>query len=561
MKDQVQKAVDCYNAGATVLHVHVREPDGKGSKRLEMFNEMLDRLRTAVPKMILQVGGSISFAPKDEGEAAKWLNDDTRHMLAELNPAPDQVTIAINTNQMNVMELITDEDCAGTSMGEPDYKHAYTEMYYESGPGFVKEHLKRLVAAGIQPHFMIGSIKDLETVERIVRQGQYMGPYVLNWVAIGGGHDGPNPRNLMEFINRVPQNAVLTVEGLMRSVYPLCTHGHRDGPARARRPGGQSLGPPRRARDVGPADREDGEDFRGAVAADRDRRPGARNLQDRHLLLSVDETLEKNGWLPNRKPCAAQRRGMTKQPKQAASRRYAWVVFALTFGLLISDYMARQVLNAVFPLLKAEWALSDGQLGLLSGVVALMVGLLTFPLSLLADRWGRVRSLTAMAVLWSLATLLCGLAAITSRCWPAACSSGSAKRPTAASASPSSSASSPSAAGDAFGGLHGRRAARPGAGSASAARRRGPWLAHGLPRDCAGGLLLGLLYPLLVGEQRLAHPPRPADREVPARARLSKAAAAVCRAHAQMRLCRQRLQLFVAGRAAGLAADLFQPLL
>ena len=89
---------------------------------------------------------------------------------------------------------------------------------------------------------------------------------------------------------------------------------------------------------------------------------------------------------------------------------YAWVVFALAFGLLISDYMARQVLNAVFPLLKAEWTLSDGQLGLLSGAVAIMVGLLTFPLSLLADRWGRVKSLTAMAVLWSLATLLCAVA-------------------------------------------------------------------------------------------------------------------------------------------------------
>ena len=55
MADQVQKAVDCYNAGATVLHVHVREADGKGSKRLSMFNEMLDRLRSAVPKMI-QIG-------------------------------------------------------------------------------------------------------------------------------------------------------------------------------------------------------------------------------------------------------------------------------------------------------------------------------------------------------------------------------------------------------------------------------------------------------------------------------------------------------------------------
>lgn len=89
---------------------------------------------------------------------------------------------------------------------------------------------------------------------------------------------------------------------------------------------------------------------------------------------------------------------------------YSWIVFALTFGLLISDYMARQVLNAVFPLLKAEWALSDTSLGALSGVVALTVGLLTFPLSLLADRWGRIRSITLMAILWSIATLACGMA-------------------------------------------------------------------------------------------------------------------------------------------------------
>ncbi|TCI11385.1 MFS transporter [Dyella soli] len=89
---------------------------------------------------------------------------------------------------------------------------------------------------------------------------------------------------------------------------------------------------------------------------------------------------------------------------------YAWLVFALTFGLLLSDYMSRQVLNAVFPLLKAEWGLSDTQLGSLSGIVALLVGLLTFPLSVLADRWGRVRSILVMATLWSLATLACGVA-------------------------------------------------------------------------------------------------------------------------------------------------------
>jgi MFS family permease len=94
----------------------------------------------------------------------------------------------------------------------------------------------------------------------------------------------------------------------------------------------------------------------------------------------------------------------------SVSRFYAWIVFAVTFGLLLSDYMSRQVLNVVFPQLKAEWLLTDARLGALSGVVSLAVGALAFPLSLLADRWGRIRSLVLMAGLWSLATLACGMA-------------------------------------------------------------------------------------------------------------------------------------------------------
>ncbi|UVT26737.1 MFS transporter [Rhodococcus pyridinivorans] len=100
-------------------------------------------------------------------------------------------------------------------------------------------------------------------------------------------------------------------------------------------------------------------------------------------------------------------------PEKNRRRRvaYPWLVFALTFALLLSDYMSRQVLSAVFPFLKADWALTDSQLASLTSIVALMVGLLTFPLSLLADRWGRVRSLTLMAVIWSIATLFCAVAA------------------------------------------------------------------------------------------------------------------------------------------------------
>ena len=77
---------------------------------------------------------------------------------------------------------------------------------------------------------------------------------------------------------------------------------------------------------------------------------------------------------------------------------------------MMSDYMSRQLANAVFPLIKTEWALSDTQLGSLASVVALIVGVMIIPVSLVVDRVGRVKAITAMAVTWGLATIACGLA-------------------------------------------------------------------------------------------------------------------------------------------------------
>lgn len=302
MRAQVQKAVDCWNAGATVLHVHVREEDGRGSKRVSQFNELLSRLRDALPEMILQVGGSISFAPEEAGSRARWLDDDTRHMLADLDPAPDQVTIAINTNQMNICELLTPDDVAGTSLSNPIYAEAYREMTIPSGPAFVCEHLKRLQANKIQPHFMLGDVGQMETVERLVRRGIYTGPLVLNWVSMGGGLDGPNPYNMMEFIRRAPDGAVLTIEGFMRNVTPLTTMaiamglhvrvGIEDNLWGCK---GERI---TSVQQVEKAVRIARELYRGVATG-----PEARDiykLSERYR--DADETLARMGWPPNRRP-------------------------------------------------------------------------------------------------------------------------------------------------------------------------------------------------------------------------------------------------------------------
>ncbi|MGT2490696.1 MFS transporter [Cupriavidus basilensis] len=76
----------------------------------------------------------------------------------------------------------------------------------------------------------------------------------------------------------------------------------------------------------------------------------------------------------------------------------------------MSDYMSRQAINALFPLLKVQWQISDTQLGSISGVVPLAVGVLTLPFSIIADRWGRVKSIALMVAVWSVATLGCAIA-------------------------------------------------------------------------------------------------------------------------------------------------------
>jgi len=89
------------------------------------------------------------------------------------------------------------------------------------------------------------------------------------------------------------------------------------------------------------------------------------------------------------------------------SRPQAWFAFAMTFALMLFDYIDRQVIVSLFPHLKTAWALSDKQLGALVSVISLVVAVGGLPVALLADRYSRVKSIVVMATVWSLATISC----------------------------------------------------------------------------------------------------------------------------------------------------------
>jgi MFS transporter, Spinster family, sphingosine-1-phosphate transporter len=95
---------------------------------------------------------------------------------------------------------------------------------------------------------------------------------------------------------------------------------------------------------------------------------------------------------------------------EAGRRSQTRMVLVLLFLLMVLDYADRQVMVAAFPYLRSAWGVSDVALGALVSVVSVMMAAAALPIALVVDRWGRVRAIVVMAIVWSAATAACGFA-------------------------------------------------------------------------------------------------------------------------------------------------------
>ena len=90
-----QSAYDCYNAGASVCHIHVRDKEGRTTGDMEVYSEVLTKIKAKCP-IITQVGNGIGGILRPSGiiEAASLAE---RMPLTVLEPKPDMLTINMGT--------------------------------------------------------------------------------------------------------------------------------------------------------------------------------------------------------------------------------------------------------------------------------------------------------------------------------------------------------------------------------------------------------------------------------------------------------------------------------
>ena len=148
-------------------------------------------MKQAVPKMIIQVGGSISFAPHTEGAKAKWLDYDTRHMLTELDPKPEFVTVTTGTTLWDITQAFLADDAKGTHLADPKVAAAWSGMVVDSTPAFYLEHLKRLRENKIQPYFVPGTRAPARDHRAADPKRRVHGAAERGAVRLRRRHDGP----------------------------------------------------------------------------------------------------------------------------------------------------------------------------------------------------------------------------------------------------------------------------------------------------------------------------------------------------------------------------------
>lgn len=90
--------------------------------------------------------------------------------------------------------------------------------------------------------------------------------------------------------------------------------------------------------------------------------------------------------------------------------RYQWRLLAILALINFVNFADRTVILPLFPLLRADFALTSEQLGRLQLVLQVVLSGATIPFALLADRISRTKLIAFGVVFWSLATFLTGLA-------------------------------------------------------------------------------------------------------------------------------------------------------
>ncbi len=193
VEECVREAKLAYEAGASIIHLHVREDDGTPTQDKERFRVIIEAIKKEIPDVIIQpsTGGAVG------------MTDDERLQPTELNP--EMATLDCGTLNFGGDEVFTNTENTIKYFGE------------------------RMIENNIKPECEVFDKSMIDMALRLAKKGYIKHPIHFDFVmGVNGGISG-DLRDFVFLRNSIPADATYTVAGIGRYEFPLAMAAIIDG--------------------------------------------------------------------------------------------------------------------------------------------------------------------------------------------------------------------------------------------------------------------------------------------------------------------------------------------
>jgi 3-keto-5-aminohexanoate cleavage enzyme len=187
----VAQGIAAWRAGAAILHVHARKPDGSNTMDKAIYRELHERLCAETDAIVqLTTGGS--------------------------------PTLSVN-ERLNTV-LLNPEMCS-LNMGLLNFFIRGEQVFFSNHRSDIQRFAREMRRRGVKPELEVYNIAMLEEAEFLIGTGLLEPPYVINLVLntpTQGGLRG-TPVNLVEMVRRLPPDTLCNVSSMGRTQLTITT--------------------------------------------------------------------------------------------------------------------------------------------------------------------------------------------------------------------------------------------------------------------------------------------------------------------------------------------------
>ena len=183
--EMVREAKSAFDAGAAVIHVHVREDDGTPTQDRERFRVVMDAIKAACPGVILipSTGGAVGMTAEERLQPTELF--------------PEMATL----------------DCGTCNFGDDVFMNDMPTM---------RAFGKRMLENHIKPEYECFEMGHLDTILNMAKKGLVPGdPMQFNFVLGVSGCTPATAGNLQWLVNAIPAGSTWTATGIGRFAYEL----------------------------------------------------------------------------------------------------------------------------------------------------------------------------------------------------------------------------------------------------------------------------------------------------------------------------------------------------